>query len=291
MIDQNRFALNRSVYPRLDLAGFFELASRVGIQKVELRNDLSTGIIDTHSAEEVRSLEQKFNIRTITINRLPEFNAASPPPQLFAELKALLNLAVAISCDAIILVPTRSNSDTRSREQVFQDTVKALKNFRPFFEQSGVFGYIETLGFSDCSLRSLVDAMMAIRESGGTHYKVTYDTFHHYLGPDTPASIQQAFDVSYLGLVHVSGVTHDAPPGQLTDSHRVMVDAGDKLGNIRQLALLEKLGYRGNISFEPFAREIQELDLHRVEEVIRESLAFIQNMTGRTVSELSSATS
>jgi len=289
MIELDRFGLNRSAFPRIDIKGFFRLASRVGIHKVELRNDLTTGIIDSLSPQQAKDLAQKYSVRVITINRLPDFNAASLPEEFFRDLKDLLKLAVAINCEAIILVPTRSTSDPRGREQVFQDTVKALKMLRPYFEGSGVFGYIETLGFADCSIRSVVDAMNAIRESGSTRYKIVYDTFHHFIGPDTAATLARTFDTSHTALVHISGVTVDAPPAQYNDGHRVMVGPGDKLDNIGQLALLDKLGYRGNVSFEPFSREIQEMDLARAEQMIRESIKFVQNGTARSVSALAQA--
>jgi len=57
-----------------------------------------------------------------------------------------------------------------------------------------------------------------------------------------------------LGLVHVSGVEDPAlASGALRDGHRVLVGAADRLGNAAQLARLQRAGYRGPVSFEPFA--------------------------------------
>lgn len=40
-IDRNRFCLNRRIAPELSLENFFQIAQRCGINKVEIRNDLS----------------------------------------------------------------------------------------------------------------------------------------------------------------------------------------------------------------------------------------------------------
>ena len=45
MLDISRFALNRIIYPTLDLDGFFKFSTELGINKVELRNDLPGGKI------------------------------------------------------------------------------------------------------------------------------------------------------------------------------------------------------------------------------------------------------
>jgi 2-keto-myo-inositol isomerase len=284
MIEQGRFSLNRIVYPRLDIAGFFELASRLGIRKVELRNDIPGGILDGQSPEQVRTLAKKNSVKIITINALQNFNNASQLPELLGELTELLKVAVSVECEAVILCPSNSKSDRRSREQILEETVGALKTFRPYFEESGLFGYLEPLGFMNCSLRSLADAMNAIRESRGKNYKIVYDTFHHFIGPDTAATIEKGYDVSYTGLVHVSGVTSQVSPDQYTDDVRVMLGPEDRIGNIKQIALLDKLGYRGNISFEPFSKEVHELDIRGIEETIRQSVKFIQNMADRPAS-------
>ncbi len=281
MIAQDRFALNRSVYPRLDIAGFFELASRLGIRKVELRNDLPGGILGGHSPHEVGSLAKNNRIQIITINALQNFNAAVRFTALRRELEELLTVAASIGCEAIILCPSHSQADGRSHDIVFKETVDALKAFRPQFEGSGVLGYVEPIGLKDCSLRSLTEAVCAIRESGSKSYRIVYDTFHHFTGPDTPQIVKSDYDVSYTGLVHVSGVSRRPSSDRYTDDLRGMIGAEDAIGNVEQIALLETLGYRGNISFEPFSPEVQRLDLGSIEREINRSVEILQRSGDR----------
>jgi 2-keto-myo-inositol isomerase len=279
MIQQDRFALNRSVYPHLDVAEFFALASRLGIHKVELRNDIPGGVLNGRSPEELMALAKKHGIKIIAINSVENFNVASHLPDLLRQLPELLKVATSIQADALLLCPSHSESDRRSRAQIAEETVGALKALRPYFEESKVFGYVEPIGFKECSMRSLLDAMKAIRESGRTCYKITYDTFHHVTGPDTRATIEKEYDVSCTGLVHASGVTGPTPPDQYTDGMRAMPGPGDKIDNVGQISLLEKLGYRGDISFETFSPELHKLDVRSLEDTIRKSVQYLQKMT------------
>jgi len=212
MIAQDRFALNRSVYPGPDIAGFFELASQLDIRKVELRNDHPGGILDGRSPTQVDSLARAHRVRVITINALQDFNVGARLPALRLELEGLLEVAASIACEAIILCPSHSLADGRSRDIAFRETVDALKAFRPLFEASGVKGYVEPIGMKDCSLRSIIEATRAIRESGGGCFRTVYDTFHHFTGPDTDETIEKKYDVAFAGLVHVSGVSRANTP-------------------------------------------------------------------------------
>jgi 2-keto-myo-inositol isomerase len=276
MIDRSRIGLNRIIHPDLNLEEFLKLAADLSVCKVELRNDLPNGeIIDTYSPEQVRELAEKSGIQIITINALQHFNVSSLLPVLLEQLQELVNLSTAISCNAIVLCPHNSVNDKRSPEQRFQETVDALKEFAPVFAKHGLMGYVEPLGFEESSLRSLVTAMKAIQESGSRYYKIVHDTFHHHIGPDTLETLDNEYDVSYTGLIHVSGVESDLSTNQYRDAHRILVTPADKLKSREQIEKLITLGYEGDISFEPFAEDVQQMELEDLKTVIQESIAYI----------------
>ncbi len=86
----------------------------------------------------------------------------------------------------------------------------------------------------------------------GTYFMV-HDTFHHALaggGPIYP---------DLTGIVHVSGVKAPIYVSDMRDSHRVLVDGDDLLGNVAQIRALRAAGYAGPISYEPFAAEVHDL--------------------------------
>ena len=278
---KSNFSLNRIILPDLGLEEFLKLTSELGLNKVELRNDLpGAGIIDTYSPEQIKELTTKYGIKILSINALQKFNLGEALPDALKELRKLIDLSVSIDCEAIVLVPTNDVNDKRSEDVIFNETVSALKAFEPLFEDSGIIGYVEPLGFKECSLRSKVIAMNAIQESGCNRLKIVHDTFHHYLGPDTLDVFETDYDISYTGLVHISGVESDIQAHQYKDDHRILISPDDKLKNSEQIELLVEQGYDGAISFEPFAKEIQTMEIDALRTAVDESIKLLASLYG-----------
>jgi 2-keto-myo-inositol isomerase len=278
MISRSKISLNRILFPAGSLEDFFKLSSDMGLSKIELRNDLEgVGIIDPYPPQQVKLFSEKYNIKILTINALQKFNLGAVLPRVLEELKELIRLSVAIDCGAIVLVPNNDINDKRRSEAIMKETVAALKAFGPLLEDSGISGYIEPLGFEECSLRSKVTALQAIQESGCRNYKIVHDTFHHHLGPDTDDTLKNNYDISYTGLIHVSGVESKIPSNKYKDDHRILITDRDSLKNREQLELLIKLGYKGDISFEPFARKIQGMEIEALKAAINQSIDFLRS--------------
>jgi 2-keto-myo-inositol isomerase len=276
MMERSRFSLNRIIYPDLNLEDFFKFTADLGLNKVELRNDLpGKEVIDTYSPEEIKDLLKKYGIEILTINALQKFNLGVVLQQAIKELKELINLSLSIGCKAIVLCPNNEVNDRRNSKEIFKETVGALKSFAPLFEESNLLGYVEPLGFKESSLSSLVTAMNAIKEAGCPNYKIVHDTFHHYIGPDTFDIIEDKYNLSYTGLVHISGVESVIPTEQYRDNHRILVSVQDRLKSKEQIELLIKLGYNGDISLEPFAKEVQKMEREEIKSAIDKSIGYI----------------
>lgn len=276
MIKRSKISLNRIIYPKLKLEDFFKFAKDLDLNKIELRNDLpGEKIIDDYAPGQLKEFSKKYGVEILTINALQRFNLAAILPETIKELKKLINLSRSTGCKAIVLCPSNDVNDKRGSEGIFEETVKALKLFGPLFQDSGLWGYLEPLGFEECSLRSIVIAMKAIQESGYPVYKIVHDTFHHHLGPDTFDTIENDYDISYTGLVHISGVESNLPVHEYRDNHRVLVSEQDKLQSKEQIELLLKLGYKGNFSFEPFSKRVQGMEIERLKSAINHSIEYI----------------
>ena len=117
--------------------------------------------------------------------------------------------------------------------------------------------------------------MKAIQESDYPIYKIVHDTFHHYIGPDTLQTIKNDYDISYTGLVHVSGVECNIVNDKYKDNHRILVTKHDKFQTKEQLDLLLNLGYRGNISLEPFSQKIQNMEIEKLKSEIDNSIEYL----------------
>jgi len=276
MIKRSKIGLNRIIYPKLKLEDFFKFTKDLDLNKIELRNDLPGGkIIDDYAPGQLKELSKKYGVEILTINALQKFNLGAILPETIIELKKLINLSLSIGCKAIVLCPNNDVNDKRSSKEIFEETVKALKSFGTLFQDSGMQGYLEPLGFEECSLRSIVTAMRAIQESGYPVYKIVHDTFHHHLGPDTSETIENDYDISYTGLIHISGVECNIPVEEYRDNHRVLVTEQDRLQSKGQIKLLLKLGYAGNISFEPFSKKVQEMEIEEIKSAINNSIEYI----------------
>ncbi|MFC1875830.1 TIM barrel protein [Thermodesulfobacteriota bacterium] len=270
MLNKSRFGLNRMVCPGLGLESFFRLTRELGLNKVELRNDLSGGkILDDYSPEEVNAMTDQTGIQVITINAIQHFNLVPAWDRVYEDVNKMIETARAIGCPNTVLCPNNDVQDTRTAETFYQDTVTVLNKLAPLFKESGITGLVEPLGFEECSLRSKDIAVKAIQEVAYDDYQLVHDTFHHYLGPDDKV---QTF---YTSLVHISGVEAGITSGQFRDSHRVLVGPADKVKNLEQIKALLDRGYEGDFFFEPFSEEIHQMDLEVIKSSIDESIAYI----------------
>jgi 2-keto-myo-inositol isomerase len=273
MLSASRFALNRIASPGLELEAFLRLSRSAGLTKVELRNDLPGGRVhDGLSAAEARALLDRHGVRVITINALQRFNLGSSLPALEKELAELARTARDLRCPALVFCPHNDRSDRRSGALRHREALAALKRFGPILADAGLLAYVEPLGFAVSSLDSLAAASALIEESGFPVYRLVYDTFHHFLGPDSRDSLKGQPALPRIGLVHISGVYQEVPGNRYLDEHRELPREGDRLGSRAQLDFLLEEGYRGDISFEPFSPQVQALPPEELVEALRTSL-------------------
>jgi 2-keto-myo-inositol isomerase len=77
-IAMQRFCINRKIAPALSIEAFFRLVNRLGLNKVELRNDLPSGkVTDDLSHQQVRELAARYHIEILTINAVYPLTAVA----------------------------------------------------------------------------------------------------------------------------------------------------------------------------------------------------------------------
>jgi len=244
------FALNHMAALKLDLPRLFALAKSLGIDAVEIRNDVAgKPILDGTSPAVVRRMAEDAGVAIISINALQRFNQWTSERR--EEALLLADYAQHCCAQALVLVPTNDGSGRANGERQ-QNLRTALTALKPILSDRGLLGLVEPLGFEICSLRSKREAAEAIAGLGANPgFKLVHDTFHHHLGGE-PALFPEL-----TGLVHISGVEAGGVPiAELRDPHRVLVGPGDTIGNLAQISGLRTGGYQGLFSFEPFASEV-----------------------------------
>lgn len=267
-----QFALNHMSAPSLGLDAFFDLAVSLGVGAVEIRNDLQgRPILDGTKATAVREAAARCDLRIISINALQRFNAWND--ERAREARELIDYAADCGAEALVLVPVNDGTGRADGERR-ANLSAALQALAPMLQAAGVKGLVEPLGFEQSSLRFKSEAVEAIRSLDlAPTFSLVHDTFHHHL-----AGERDIFP-DLTGLAHISGVNDETlPVSEMRDSHRVLVDAHDRLGNIDQIEALTDRGYAGYLSFEPFADTVHQspdiaAELHGSMDYVRTALA------------------
>ncbi|WP_428944792.1 TIM barrel protein [Pantoea sp. FN060301] len=268
-IDPTRFCINRKIAPNLTIEAFFKMVHGLGLNKVELRNDMRSGqVTDDLSHAEVRELAQRYGLEIVTINAVYPFN--QPDDALLTKTEGLLKDAQGVGAKALVLCPL--NDGTRIGAD---ETVSALKTLAPLFEKYGIEGLVEPLGFPVSSLRSLSQAGALIRDAR-VPFRLVLDTFHHHLYEKAEEEFAQGIDVKAIGLVHLSGVEDERPTRDLTDEERIMLSDSDRLNSAAQVQRLEEAGYKGIYAFEPFSSVMEGWNEEDIIREIRQSIQLLQ---------------
>ncbi|MDB6142735.1 MAG: xylose isomerase [Pseudomonas sp.] len=264
-----RFALNRMVAPRLSLPAFIELAVTLKADAIEIRNDLKgVEIEDGTPPQKVHELCAAQGIRVLSINALYPFDVWNDERR--AQAVKLASYARDCGAEALVLCPLNDRADTRTAAERATGLRTALTGLAPILREHGILGFVEPLGFEECSLRFKRQAVDAIKATGGLDvFRLVHDTFHHHLAGE------REFFADITGLVHISGVEDDAVPlANIRDGHRVLVGEADILGNAAQIDRLLGDGYLGHLSFEPFADSVHGLS--DIQQAVSASMAYLQ---------------
>jgi 2-keto-myo-inositol isomerase len=247
-----QIALNHMVAPNLNYDAFFDLAVGLGVQAVEVRNDIPTAEMGLTAAANIKNLATARGLALLTVNALQRFNNWTPARA--EEAKELAQYTAACGARALILVPVNDTAFTPETAARLSGLRDALRGLAPILRDHGLIGLVEPLGFVECSLRLKGEAIAAIDDVGAAaQFKVTHDTFHHYVAGETDMFPQRT------GLIHVSGVGDRAQTAAtMRDPHRVLVDASDMIDNRGQVRALMAGGFAGAVSFEPFSAEVHK---------------------------------
>lgn len=260
------FALNHMTTPKLGWQAFLDLAQALGCVGVEFRNDFKTPLFGGADPAVVGKAARAAGLRILALAEVKMFNDWSDAKR--AEAEALMQIAKACGAEAISLIPRNDNVAT-SRAESRQVTEIALRALLPMLQSYGLKAMVEPLGFEVCSLRYKDILAEVIEAVGGKGtYFIVHDTFHHALAGGGPIYPE------LTGIVHVSGVVDSIYVNDMRDPHRVLVDADDLLGNVAQIRALRRAGYKGAISYEPFAPQVH--DLADPKSALTASMAFIR---------------
>lgn len=248
------FAINHMAVPSLGYAEFIALAARLGCTGLEFRNDLpGIELFDGEPAAHVKAVVEANGLCILALSEVKRFNDWSDAKR--EQACRMIETAVECGAKALALIPVNDAEFLPSRESRARALRNALEELAPLLSDAGLFGFVEPLGFEISSVRTKREAVDAIIDVGAQdRFRLVHDTFHHFIAGEVE------FFPELTGVVHISGVVDPTlHRNEMSDGHRVLVDAADRLGNIAQISTLYGNGYRGCISYEPFAKSVHEL--------------------------------
>lgn len=270
------FALNRTCAPQLPLGDFILLAQTVGVQAVELRNDIEGHeFANGMPAAELKLRLDDAGLRLASVNALQRFNDWTPTRA--TEAAALIGYAAALGAPGVVLCPAHLPGDDQHSD-AHARLCQGLRALQPMFAAAGIKGYVEPLGMRHSSMNRQSQAVAALDEIGGwADFELCYDTFQHFRASD------DALFPNRIGLIHISGIKRpDLGPSDLTEPDRGFVFLGDRVGNIARLRAMVDAGYQGFVSMEPFSPETQNDP--QLAERLRASLDYVASAARLDVS-------
>ena len=245
-----QFSLNHMAAPKLGYAAFFDLALRLGVAAVEIRNDIPSALMGNKNARMIGKMARDNGVTIVTVNALQRWNQWDKKKA--DEAKKLAEYTALTGAKALILVPTNDTKFKPEEKARLEGLRVALDALKGILKDHGLLGLVEPLGFVECSLRLKREALAAIDDVGGAkRFKVTHDTFHHFVAGETEMFADRT------GLIHVSGVVdRKYKASTMRDPQRVLVDKRDMIDNRSQVKKLVAGGYKGYVSFEPFSSTV-----------------------------------
>jgi 2-keto-myo-inositol isomerase len=263
------FAMNRTCAPQLPLADFLKLAKGAGVGAIEIRNDIEgQEFMDGTEPAVILDQLQVADMKIASVNALQRFNDWST--QREAEAKFLMGYAAKLGAPGVVLCPVHNPDHGWSPADAEKNLRNGLKQLRPILLDLGIKGYVEPLGMKGSTMKKQSMAVAAIADIGGWDaYELCFDTFQFFRSGDT------VLFPDHIGLAHMSGIVRkDLIPGELTEPDRVLIEAIDRVENIKQLRALQAAGYSGYVSIEPFNTDVQQSEDLQVK--LRDSFARVR---------------
>jgi 2-keto-myo-inositol isomerase len=180
----------------------------------------------------------------------------------------LSQLAQAIGCPTIIVVPSPTPSWETTWEEIVEEHVKVLRDLSDIAGEYGVKLSFELLGFGWCSVRTPRGAWEIVQKTGRDNVGLVVDCAHLWGGGGLFDEIEMV-DLAHIFTFHLDDL-EDLPKEAITDAQRILPGQGViPLDEICRR--LKNVGYDGDCSVELFRPEYWEWDPKELASAVRES--------------------
>jgi 2-keto-myo-inositol isomerase len=254
-----KIALNGATTMHADLETDIKAAAAAGYDYLEIWSAKLYKYLETNSVEQLKALFTANAIDPYSINSIEHITFRTPDDYegIKAECLKLSEIAKAIGCPYIVVVPGRLPEGGATKDQIVEESVRVLTELGEMAGEYGVSLAFEFLGQTDCSVQTL-DLCNEIVEKVNRHnIGNVIDSFHFYAGNSSFGAID-VLKPEKLFIFHINDA-EDLPKEKLTDAQRLYPGLG--ILPLREMKEhFDKIGYDRMVSIEIFRPEYWELD-------------------------------
>ncbi len=206
-----------------------------------------------HSLDDLKALLTEKGVAPMSINSIEFITFRGDEyPKIRARCRELCQIAQAIGCPTVVVVPSPTPSRETTWEEIVDEHVKVLRDLSDIAGEYGVKLSFELLGFGWCSVRTPRGAWEIVQKTGRANVGLVVDCAHLYGGGGLFGEID-AVDLAHVFTFHLDDL-EDLPKEAITDAKRLLPGLGViPLDDICRR--LQKLGYDGDCSVELFRPE------------------------------------
>lgn len=221
-----RVALNGATTMKADLETDIRVADSAGFDCLEIWAPKLRRFLEDHSISALKVLFEECSQTPLSINSIEHitFRNAENYAKIKLECDELSEIAAAINCPYIVVVPGRLPQQNIDREEVICESVTVLEELCSISSRHGVKLAFEFLGQSDCSVPTLDLANEIVCRAESDNLGLVIDSFHFYAGGSTTDMIRRVKPES-IYVFHINDA-EDKPAAELNDSHRLLPGLG-----------------------------------------------------------------
>ena len=252
-----------------DLETDVKATAHAGLKALELWASKIDKYLADHSLDDLKALLTTNDVAAMSINSIEFITFRGDDyPHIKARCRELCQLAQAIDCPTIIVVPSPTPSYQTTWEEIVEEHVKVLRDLSDIATEYGVKLSFELLGFGWGSVRTPRGAWEIVQKTGRDNVGLVVDCAHLWGGGGLFDEIE-IVDPAHIFTFHLDDL-EDLPKEAITDAKRILPGLGViPLADICQR--LQKLGYNGDCSVELFRPEYWEWDPKELAVQVRNS--------------------
>lgn len=244
-------------------------SAHAGFKALELWGAKINKYLADHSLDDLKVLLTQKGVAPMSINSIEFITFRGDEyPQIRARCRELCQIAQAISCPTVVVVPSPTPSRETTWAEIVDEHVKVLRDLGSIAAEYGIKLSFELLGFGWCSVRTPRGAWEIVQKTGRDNVGLVVDCAHLYGGGGLFSEID-AVDLAHVFTFHLDDL-EDLPKEAITDAKRLLPGLGViPLDDICRR--LQKLGYNGDCSVELFRPEYWEWDPKELAVQVRSS--------------------